>query len=242
MPSHHNILTRYMFKLFRMTPEFKVLRVLLDGDKSFTELKMKTGLSSRWLNKILLDLLNSGLIRKVHMRYQLHSVERIREIIKNQIFELNKSIELFLPSVALHEKAVRAARLIGQDENVLAVVLFGSVAKGTADSESDIDLLVITLNKVHLTDKIYDVMVEVESPIEALVITFRQMLSNLLDEPIMLFGILEGYEVLYDKNNVVGGLLKLKRLEIKKRWFYDEEEGIWLEKRLMHCLKRLKTN
>lgn len=232
---------RNMLKLFRMTPEFKVLRALLDGDKSFTELRVEAGLSSRWLNKVLLDLLNSGLIRKVNMRYQLNSVDRISGIIKNQIFELNKGIDLFLPGVALHEKAVRAARLLGRDENVLAVVLFGSVAKGTADSESDIDLLIITLSKAHLTDKIYDVMVEVEAPIEALVITFRQFLSILLDEPIMLFGILEGYEVLYDKINLVG-LLKFKHLEIKKRWFYDEDEGIWLEKRLMRCLKRLETN
>ncbi len=36
-----------------------------------------------------------------------------------------------------------AARVIGEDERVLAVVLFGSVARGKAGKYSDIDLLII---------------------------------------------------------------------------------------------------
>jgi len=85
-------------------------------------------------------------------------------------------------------------------------------------------------------------MVKVEASIETLTITVKQFLINLLDEPTIIFGIIEGYEVLFDRFNMIRGLLKWKEAEIKRRWFYDEEEGIWLEKRLQLFLKRHTTN
>lgn len=231
-----------MIKLFRTTPEFKVFAALLSGDKTFNELKRETSLSGRWLSKTLVDLSNSGFIEKTGSLYRLASMEKIREITKNQFIELNTSMKVLLPLIDLHAKAIGAANFIARDENVLAIVLFGSVAKGVATPESDIDLLVISLNESDLIDTVYATMVEVEASIEALTISFKQFLINLLDEPTMLFGILEGYEVLYDKLNVVKGLLKLKEMEIKKRWFYDLEEEIWLERRLLPFLKRRKTS
>lgn len=231
-----------MIKLFRTTPEFKVFTALLSGDKSFNELKRETSLSSRWLSKTLVNLSNHGFIEKTGSLYRLASMEKIREIAKNQLIELNTGMKALLPLIDLHAKAIGAANFIAQDENVLAIVLFGSVAKGATTPESDIDLLVISLNKSDLIDIVYAAMIEVEASIEALTISFKQFLINLLDEPTMLFGILEGYEVLYDKLNVVKGLLKLKEMEIKKRWFYDPEEEIWLERRLLPYLKRRETS
>ena len=72
--------------------------------------------------------------------------------------------------------------------------------------------------------------------------SLKEFLHNLLGEPTILFGILEGYEVLYDKFNIARGLLMLKEIEIKKRWFYDPEEDIWLERKLMPYLKQHTTN
>lgn len=231
-----------MIKLFKTTPEFRVFLPLLRGDKSFKELKRETGLSSRWLSKTLSDLSNQGFIEKVGSLYKLASVEKIREIAENELTELNRSVRVFHPIVNLHAKAVSAANLVAREESVLAIVLFGSVVKGVATPESDIDLLVVSLGESDLIDRVYEAMAEVRATIEALTVSLRQFLFNLLDEPTMLFGILEGYEVLYDRLNVVKGLLKWKEMEIKKKWFYDPEEEIWLERRLLPYLRQRKTS
>lgn len=231
-----------MVKVYKPTSEFKVLCTLVSGGKPFNELKRETGLSSRWLSKTLVELLKGGFIQKSGSLYQLASMENVREMVRRELIELNKSAAALLPSIDLYEKALRAANFIGQDKNVIGVVLFGSVMRGVATSESDIDLLVISIEKPDLTDTIYDAMVEVEASIEALTTTVRQFLLNLLDEPIIVFGVIEGYEVLYDRFNMVRGLLKWKEMEIKRRWFYDAEEGIWLEKRLQPYLKRHATS
>jgi len=231
-----------MVKMFKSTPEFKVLCALVSGKKSFSELKRDTWLSSRWLSKTLIELSKDGFIQKSESLYQLASVERVREVVRSDLNELNRSVVALLPSVDLREKAVRAASLIAEDQNVMGIVLFGSVAKGDATLESDIDLLVICMEKSDLTDIIYDAMVKVRAPIEALTMTVGQFLINLLDEPTIVFGVIEGYEVLRDRFNMIRGLLKWKEAEIKRRWFYDVEEGIWLEKRLQPYLKRHTTS
>ena len=231
-----------MVKMFRFTPEFKVLCALVSGDSSFSELKRKTGLSGRWLSKTLVELMKDGFVWKRESLYQLASIESIRDIVRGELTELNKSVSVLLPSVHMREKAICAANHIGMDKNVIGIVLFGSVAKGTGSLESDIDLLLICDEKSDMTDLIYNAMVNVEAPIEALTMTFRQFLINLLDEPTIVFGIIEGYEVLYDSVDMMKGLLEWKEADIKRRWVYNEEEGIWLEKRLQPYLKQHMTS
>jgi len=227
-------------KLFKVTPSFKILSALLSKDKSFSELKKDTGLSNRWLSKTLKDLLRENFITRNGTLYQLTSPEKVNQTIRIQLNNLNKLATI--STANLYRKAVEAANFIAKTENVLAIILFGSVAKRKATEESDIDLLIICLEQSNLTDIIYDAMVKVEAPIEALTLSLKEFLHNLLGEPTILFGILEGYEVLYDKFNIVRGLLTLKGIEIKKRWFYDSEEGIWLERKLMPYLKQHTTN
>ena len=132
-----------MVKMFRSTPEFKVLSALVNGGKSFNELKTETGLSGRWLGKTLVELSKDGFIRKRESLYQLVSVESVREIVRDELNELNKCVAVLLPSLYMREKAVRAANVISGDKNVIGIVLFGSVAKSVATLESDIDLRVI---------------------------------------------------------------------------------------------------
>jgi len=231
-----------MEKILRYTPEFKILWDLINQGKSFTMLKRETGLSSRWLSRTLVELLKDNLVQKSGSLYELASLESIRETVRNELDELNRNVALLFPSVGTHGKAVRAAEFIGEDPNVVGVVLFGSVAKGTATLESDIDLLVICTEKPDLTDIIYDAMVNIEAPIEALTMTFKQFLINLIDEPTMIFGVIEAYEVLQDRGNMIKGLLNWKEADIKKRWFYDTEEEIWLEKRLQPYLRQHMTS
>jgi predicted nucleotidyltransferase len=231
-----------MIKLFKTTPQFRVLIALLSGDYSFGELKKKTDLSGRWLSKTLGELSILGVVEKSGSHYRLVSARKIYEIMSKQLGELNNLVKFSLPMVDAREKAARAAEFLARNEEVLAIILFGSVAKGRVTAESDIDLLLITSSKIDLTDDVYDAMVLVQAPIEALTITIKQFFRNLIDEPTMLFGILEGYEVLYDRHNVVRGLLKLKEAEIMKHWVYDAEEEIWLERRLMPYSKQPETS
>jgi len=231
-----------MMKLLKYTPEYKILCALTRGGKSFSVLKRETGLSSRWLSRTLDKLLKDNLVQKSGSLYELASLESIRENIRCEVDELNRNIALLFPSLSMHEKAVRAADPISKEPDVIGVVLFGSLAKGTATLESDIDLLVISNKKSDLTDIIYNAMVNVEAPIEALTVTFKQFLVNLIDEPTIIFGVIEAYEVLYDRFNMIKGLLTWKEEDIKKRWFYDTEEEIWLERRLLPYLERHMTS
>lgn len=229
-------------KLLKYTPEYKILSALTSGGKSFSVLKRETELSSRWLSKTLDELLKENLVQKSGSLYELASLESIRETVRGELHELNRNIAFLFPSVGMHEKAVRATDLISKEPNVIGIVLFGSVAKGTATLESDIDLLVICAEKTDLTDTIYDTMAKVEAPIEPLTMTFKQFLVNLIDEPTMIFGVIEAYEVLNDRFNMINDFLNWKEEDIKKRWFYDTEEEIWLEKRLQPYLEQHMTS
>jgi len=229
-------------KLLKYTPEYKILCVLTSGGKSFTMLKRETDLSSRWLSRTLDKLLKDNLVQKSGSLYELASLKSMRETVRSELDELNRNVALMFPSVGMHGKAVRAADLISKEPGVIGVILFGSVAKGTSNLESDIDLLVICAEKSDLTDIVYDAMVNVEAPIEALTMTFKQFLINLIDEPTMIFGVIEAYEVLHDRFNMIKGLLNWKEEDIKKRWFYDTEEEIWLEKRLQPYSKQHMTS
>lgn len=241
MPKFSN---RNTMELLKTTPEFKVLLALTEGPKSFSDLKESTSLSSRWLSKTLNGLVKSQTVEKRDNRlYQLRSMEETRKTLQQALNELNKHIGQPPPETDLHTKAVKAAKLIAMKEKVLAVVLFGSVAKEKTDAESDIDLLIVATEEADLTDLVYSAMAEIDVPIEGLTVSFKQLLVNLLDEPpTTFFGILEGYEVLYDKFKVVEGLLRLKQIEVQKRWFYDPGEEIWLRKKLLPYSKQPETS
>jgi predicted nucleotidyltransferase/DNA-binding HxlR family transcriptional regulator len=231
-------------ELIKTTPEFKVLLALMEGPKSFSDLREATRLSSRWLSKTLDSLVKSRTVEKGDNRlYQLKSLEATRRILQQALNELNKSIGQSDSETDLHSKAVRAAELIAMNEKVLAIVLFGSVAKGRTDAESDIDFLVVTTEEMDLTDTLYSAMAEVDAPIEALTVSLKQFLVNLLDEPpTTFFGILEAYEALYDKFKVVDGLLRLKQIEIQKSWLYDSGQEIWLKRKSLPYSKQPETN
>jgi len=231
-------------ELLKTTPEFKVLLALMEGPKSFSDLKETTRLSSRWLSKTLTSLTKNQTVEKKDKRlYQLKSLEATRKTLQQALNELNKHIGQPPPTTDLHSKAVRAAKLIAMDEKVLAVVLFGSVAKGRVDAESDIDLLIVTTGETDLTDLLYSAMAEVDAPIEGLTVSLKQLLVNMLDEPpTTFFGILEAYEVLYDKFKVVKGLLRLKQIEVQKSWLYDPGEEIWLKRKSLPYSKQPETS
>ncbi len=200
----------------------------MESSKSYTELRAATKLSDRWLSKKLKELTSSGLITQI----------------------LGKKYQLTNPTVIVHSDPVFAeflqsrsslslrARLIAEElsrvEGVLAVVLFGSVAKGKATTESDIDLMIISESELEdrLNDTLYELMFRYDAPVEGLFLTYEELLMSLQEKSALALGILEAYRILYDRAGLEM-LLALKKQQIQEEWTYDEEAEAWIRKSLL---------
>ncbi|HID42248.1 MAG TPA: nucleotidyltransferase domain-containing protein [Archaeoglobaceae archaeon] len=121
-----------------------------------------------------------------------------------------------MEKLTLEEKA----RLIADEisfNNVIAIVLFGSLAKGIAREESDIDLSIITESKEpkDLNEKIYELMFRYDVLVEAVFLNFDELLTHVIEKASFLLGILEGYLVLYDRGDIEE-ILALKKNEVER--------------------------
>lgn len=189
-------------KLIDIKPEGKILKALLSGPKSYSNLKTITGLSDRWLSKKINELLSESLIEHQKNQYKLKNPSKVMDI--DPLFTRILNINL-----TLKEKARLIADEISSD--AVAVVLFGSLAKD-GDGESDIDLLVVTESKENeLNEEIYKLMFKYDAPVEAVFLNFDEFLAHAIGKTSFLLGILEGYQVLHDH----GGIKEI--LAIKKR-------------------------
>ncbi len=209
-----------------MTPEGRIVSSLLDGPKSYSELRLATQLSDRWLSKKLQELCGSGIAERRNDRYRL-----------TRPSETVEADPLFMPIVqriALPEtKARLIAEELSREPRVMVVVLFGSLAKGQSTPESDIDLLVVSETEMEheLNDLIYRLMFKYDVPMEAIFMTPDDLINNLQAETAFSFGLLEGYEVLYDREGLEG-LLSIKRKQLLRNWIRDEETGTWIRRKL----------
>ena len=109
-------------KLVEITPEGKIVAALIESPKSYSELKLSTGLSDRWLSKKLKELSSAGLIEHYRNRYQLKEPAEI--IAADPVFA-----QFLQAKASLMAKAKLLAEEVGRNEGVVAIMLFGSVAK-----------------------------------------------------------------------------------------------------------------
>lgn len=223
-------------KLVEVTPEGRIAAALIEGPMSYGELRSATKLSDRWLSKKLKELSSTGLIEQCEGRYRLKNYKEIVDA--DPVFA-----EFLQRKASLKAKAKMIVDEIRSNEQIVAVVLFGSVAKGRFSDESDIDLLVVTEVEMEgsLNETIYNLMFKYDVPVEAVFLTYEDLMINLQLRTAFSFGLLEGYQVLYDRGGVET-LLSIKRKEMLKDWVYDEEAGAWIQKRLMHTSKPLKIS
>jgi predicted nucleotidyltransferase len=225
-----------LIHLLEITPEGKIVAALIEDPKSYGELKSSTGLSDRWLSKKLMELSSSGQIEHHGNNYQLKSP---REIINaDPVFA-----QYLQGKISLNVKARLIAEEISHNEQVVAVILFGSMAKEQATEESDIDLLVITEVEMEnqLNNTVYNLMFKYDVPVEAVFLTYDDLIINLQAKTAFSFGLLEGYQILYDRGGVEN-LLFIKKKEIQENWIYDEEAQAWIQKKLIPILKSPKTS
>ena len=218
-------------RLVEITPEGRILASLFDVPMSYGALKTATGLSDRWLSKKLRELSSSKIVDRIDGRYQLRNPLSIVDA--DLVFA-----QFIQDRASLRAKAKLVAEGIGRHEGVVAVILFGSVAKKRGDEDSDIDLLVVSDRKMEdeLNDLVYRLMFKHDAPVEALFQTYEDLIINLQAKTAFSFGLLEGYEVLFDQG-WVEGLLSMKKREMKEDWFYDEETGTWFQKKLVPTSK-----
>lgn len=207
-------------ELVSLTPEGRVLLTLHHGQHLYSELKFETGLSDRWISKKLGELVDDGLIKKVGRWYGLDGLLSVSG------YELN---------LYLRTQAMRIANELAEEDSVDAVILFGSLARGVAHEYSDIDLIIV-VDGPEGKQKIRGMIPGLESryhfTIEPLVFSLRDFRDNLESQSGgIIYGVAEGYRVLYDSAGEVSDILEKRVEEIKGSHEYIEDVRIWVKTR-----------
>lgn len=201
-----------VLKLFTLTPEGRIIQALSNGEKSFSELFRETGLSERWLSIKLKQLLRLGVVTISGNGYQIDR-DKLHDILVASLKEI---------------AWIAAYEIVENHPEVLGVLLYGSVAKGKTHEESDIDLLVISEDPLSLADEEYKISVKYGVAFEINSITIKEFIAMLNLESSLIFGILEGYDVLFDSAGIAQ-ILKVFKKDIYKKWSYNPDEEIWMK-------------
>ena len=194
--------------------------------ESFSEFKRVAGLSDPGLAKALKKLLQTGVLERTSDgRYRLNSEKRstLRTLLR--------------PFYSGHyiERARFAAEKLKKFRGVVAVIVFGSVAQGKAAWDSDTDLLIVLKDRDEkLEDQIgkliSELCLKLNVMFEEVFISLEGLRTIAKREYRFLFGLVEGYRCLLDRAKI-GDLLKQKETDIRSRYKYVEEVGMWLLKK-----------
>ncbi len=209
-------------KLVSLTPEGRIVLTLKHGQHTYSELRLETGLSDRWLTVKLGELGGEGVVEKSGKWYGL------KQEIKVSTCEL---------SWYMISQAKQMVRGLANLHFVRAVILFGSVAQKKASEYSDLDLMIVVDEPYDVVKKgIMSSISRLESSyhitIEPLILVEEDFLDNVYsDEGGIIYGVAEGFEVLVDKTGKLGKILRDRVEEIRNSHDYLVEERIWLKVR-----------
>jgi predicted nucleotidyltransferase len=209
-------------ELVSLTPEGRIVLTLRHGQHAYSELKLETGLSDRWLTIKLGELEDEGVVEKNGKWYGLKGETEV------SAYEL---------SLYMISQAKRIASELANLRSVRAVILFGSVAQRNAGEYSDLDIIIVISEPVDRLRK--EVILEISRlesnfhvTIEPLILAKEDFLDNVHSrEGGIIYGIAEGFEVLIDKTGKFGKILRNRVEEIRRGYDYLEEERIWLKVR-----------
>lgn len=209
-------------KLVEFTKEGLIVNALMGGSLRYKDLKRVTGLSDAWLSRKLQELLQIGIVILWSGRYRL-DVGRLQEALRDE-----------KPFVA----RLMAQEIVRKDSGVVGVVLFGSLVRDSR-RDGDIDLLVVTgdgeFNPVGVSLEMFR---RFGLAVDIVSVSLKDLFRWLYELPPIVFGILSGYEVLFD-GGCIRDFLKILKGEALKRWTYVEEEKLWLRSELLpRMLKR----
>ena len=208
-------------ELVRLTPEGRLALTLHHGQHLYSELKFETGLSDRWLSKKLGELVEASIIRKTGRWYGLV------EPLNVSGYELN----LFLRS-----QVKKIAIELAEEDSIEAVILYGSIAREIAHEYSDIDLIIVMGGLDEGKEKILERIPRLESKyhftLEPLILSMGDFRDNLESQSGgIIYGVAEGYQVLYDRTGGVSRMIEKRVEEIKVDYEYLEDVRIWVKTR-----------
>ena len=207
-------------ELVSLTPEGRIVLTLKHGKHTYSELRLETGLSDRWLTIKLEELVGGGVVEKSGKWYGL-SEER--------------GVSAYELSLYMSFQAKRMADELAKLHLVRAIILFGGVAQKNAHEYSDLDTIIVVSESVDKVKKeVVSEISKLESKhhitIEPLILAREDFLDNVYShESGIVYGIAEGYEVLVDKTGEFAKILHDRVEEIKRSHDYLEEARIWLK-------------
>jgi len=207
--------------LVSLTPEGRIVLTLKHGKHTYSELRLETGLSDRWLT-IKLEELEDGVVEKKGKWYGLRGGIRVSP------YEL---------SLYMSAQAERTASELANLRFVRAVILFGSVVQKNAGEYSDLDMMIVVNEPVdRARKKVLSEISRVESKyhitVGPLILAKQDFLDNVRShEGGIIYGVAEGFEVLVDKTGELGKILRNRVEEIRRSHDYLKEERIWLKVR-----------
>lgn len=209
-----------MLELVSLSSEGRVVLTLKHGKHSYSELKLETGLSDRWLTVKLRELESGGVVERDGKWYGLSG-------------ELD--VSAYELSLYLRSQAKRMAGEIAKLHFVVAIVLFGGVAQKNAWELSDLDMIIVVSGLVDkVREQVMSAISKLESryhfTIEPLILAEDDFLDNVHShEGGIVYGLAEGCEVLVDKTGRLSRILSKRVEEIKRSHDYLEEGRIWLK-------------
>ena len=208
--------------LVSLTPEGRIVLTLKHGKHTYSELRLETGLSDRWLVVKLGALEAEGVVEKSGKWYSLNGEAPV------SAYEL---------SLYMISQARQMAGELADLRFVEAVFLFGSVAQKNAGEYSDLDVIIVVGEPVDRVKRktIWEIS-RLESKyhmtIEPLILAKEDFLDNVYShEGGIIYGVAEGFEVLVDKTGEFGSILRNRVEEIRSSHDYLEKERIWLKVR-----------
>jgi predicted nucleotidyltransferase len=208
--------------LVSLTPEGKMVLTLKHGQHTYSELKLETRLSDRWLTVKLGELEEEGVVQKRGKWYSL------KQEIKVSAYEL---------SWYMISQAEQMAGELANLRFVRAVILFGGVAQRKASEYSDLDMIIVVNEpygdvKKGIMSTISRLESDYHMTIEPLILAEEDFSDNVYSsEGGIIYGVAEGFEVLIDKTGEFGKILRERVEEIRHSHDYLVEERIWLKVR-----------
>ena len=207
-------------ELVSLSSEGRIVLTLKHGKHTYSELRLETGLSDRWLTNKLKELEDEGIVEKGGKWYGLSGELEV------SAYEL---------SLYMSFQAKRIAADLAKLHFVKAVILFGGVAQKNAHEYSDLDMIIVVVKladkvRKEVTSRISELESRYHITIEPLILVGEDFLDNVYSrDGGIIYGIAEGYEVLFDKTGEFAQILRDRVEEIKRSHDYLEEVGIWLK-------------
>ncbi len=209
-------------ELVSLTSEGRIVLTLKHGKHTYSELKLETELSDRWLAIKLGELEGEGVVEKSGKWYGLKQ---------------ETSVSAYELSLYMISQAKQMASELANLRFVKAIILFGSVAQKNAGEYSDLDLIIVVSEAYDRVRK--ETMLEISRlesnyhiTIEPLILVKEDFLDNVYSrEGGIIYGVAEGFEVLVDKTGEFGEILRNRVEEIRRSHDYLVEERIWLKVR-----------